>query len=81
MTNDLQRAYDECGKAVAPLMEHCDSILILATGRGEEGTMTFARGGGNFYAQAGSARDWLKRQDAETAARELIRVKREDEYE
>lgn len=47
----------------AGLMEHFDSVQIIATKRLGGSTVNAASGGGNFYARYGSVREWLIRQD------------------
>ena len=63
----------------AALAEHFDSVIIITTRHGE-GTGMYARGAGNFYAQLGSARDWVARQDAMNR-RHAIETSRRDEDE
>lgn len=36
-----------------------DSVQIIATRHGEEGTINAAWGEGNYYARVGSVREWL----------------------
>lgn len=69
---------------VAALTEMFDSVLIIVTAEGECRTWQMgARGGGNIYAQLGSARDWLARQDAMNRrhAIETRRAEADDEDE
>lgn len=56
--NDL--LYEEAQK----MGEHFDSIQMIATLKDEDGnTQIHACGAGNFYARAGSAREWLIREE------------------
>lgn len=62
---DLQRVQD----AVDVLIEHFDSVQILATKHEpeiEDGTVHVSLGAGNWYARYGQAKEWLLRCD-ETA--------------
>jgi hypothetical protein len=67
---------------VAALAEHFDSVVIIVTSHGE-GRITEmgARGGGNVYAQLGSARDWIARQDAINRRHAAETYLREDDYD
>lgn len=53
---------------VDQLLEHFDSIRIFATVKEDGGECTIGvnRGGGNFYAQFGQAREWVLVQDEYT---------------
>ncbi len=49
---------------VAQLMEHFDSVQILATRTKSDGTtIGVTRGRGNWYSRVGYAREWLLRDD------------------
>ena len=51
-------------QACARLMEHFDTVQILATRRHEDGeTISAASGQGNFYARYGQAKLWLMREE------------------
>lgn len=58
--DDSMAVVDSC---VAVMSEHFDSVLVLATRRHPDGTSTFTRTGGNFYASYGVAREWLLKHD------------------
>ena len=47
----------------AQLSEHFESVRIIATTQRDGVTHMFSEGAGNFYAQTGSARAWIARQD------------------
>lgn len=52
---------------VAQLSEHFDSVQVFCTQRtGDGNTRVFSRGGGNYYANYGAAREWIVRQDERT---------------
>jgi len=53
-------------RAIAPLMEHFDTVQIVVTRLANDGTMLAARGRGNWYARVGSVRDWLVSEDENT---------------
>lgn len=54
-------------KATATLLEQCDSVRIVVTlNDGTGGFAMSSYGGGNFYAQRDSVREWLHRRDQET---------------
>ena len=50
----------------AQLSEHFESVRIIATTQRDGTTSLFSSGAGNFYAQTGSVREWLARQDEHT---------------
>ena len=53
-------------QAVATLMEHCDSVQVLASYQNENGlTNRYFTGRGNFYARTGMAHEFLSRDNAE----------------
>lgn len=46
------------------LSEHCDSVRIVCSSIREDGSSQYlARGRGNWYAQYGSVREWLLREE------------------
>jgi hypothetical protein len=52
--------------ALGVLMEHCDSVQILASYMIDSGnTCTVFAGKGNWYARTGMAREFLSRDDAQ----------------
>lgn len=57
-------------RAVATLMEHFDSVQIVATkltGTGHQrGTQLYAHGSGCYYSRVGSVSEWLMRREEET---------------
>jgi len=60
MTDDELQALLK--RHVADLMEHFDSVRILATVHlddGSKNTKSLDEGDGNFYAQLGHAREWI----------------------
>ena len=64
----------EIERHVAQLGEHFESIRVIASRNQDGKTITYSSGAGNFYAQLGSVRDWLVRQEArsrEHARREM----------
>lgn len=56
----------EIERHVAQLGEHFESIRIIASRNQDGKTITCSSGAGNFYAQLGSVRDWLVRQEAQS---------------
>lgn len=56
----------EIERHVAQLGERFDSIRIIASRNQDGKTITCSSGSGNFYAQLGSVRDWVIRQDAQS---------------
>ena len=60
--DSLQQMID---KAALELVQHCDSVIILATRhQGQRRTQAFNAFEGNFYACLGQAKDWVTLQDA-----------------
>lgn len=62
---------DPLKEAAEKLGEHYDSVLIIATTHEPEldgGTRIMCGYAGNYYAQVGSAREWLLQQDERTRA-------------
>jgi hypothetical protein len=74
MTNEQQQLV--LSRAVTYLSEWFDTVQIIVTIDGNKPGVTSMvdKGAGNAYARAGSVRDWLLREDAQTkelAVREL----------
>jgi len=62
-------------KSVAQLMEHFDSIQILASFKGENGnTCSISRGSGNYYSRLGLAHEFIQIDKART----YEQIKREE---
>jgi len=61
--------------AVAELMEHFDTVRIVATRLAKDGTCHATWGGGNHYAQVGSVEDWLEsdKEDTRERKRQMMR--------
>lgn len=58
------------------LIEHCDSVRIICTVGREDGASQYvSRGVGNWYAQYGSVREWLLREE------EIMRMDEREERE
>lgn len=70
MSEQHQEAQFEIVKAsAARLREHFDSVQILVTvDAGDGATLSIAWGEGNWFARYGQAVEWVKKQDAFTAA-------------
>lgn len=61
---ELRLASDAVKKAIADIMEHCDSVRIFVTkdgdGRGDDkATLAYNRGDGNWFAQYGQIVEWV----------------------
>lgn len=62
---EIKTLFDD---AAARIIEHADSVVIIVTfdGPTEQGQAptryTYKTGGGNYYAQVGSAAKWLERE-------------------
>jgi len=63
---------------VSALMEHFDSVQIMASRSAHEGTEDVMRGGGNWYARQGMAHDFITRDKARTEAHELSQINGEE---
>lgn len=62
-------------KHIAQLMEHFESVQIIATKIEGDETIAASKGDGNWYARVGSVRDWLAQQDERT--REQVKRERD----
>jgi hypothetical protein len=58
---DLRELERHCSQ----LGEHFDSVRIIATTHRDGFTVSHSFGAGNFYAQMGAVREWIKRRDEE----------------
>lgn len=78
MSKEDDESLDDAGAALAAeleeilkrhalqLVEHFDSVQIIATKRHQAGTLIVPRGEGNWYARYGSVRDWVLRQEEDS---------------
>ena len=53
-------------KHASAIVEHFDSVQILATREDGGSTRSYAAGRGNYYARRGSVEEWLTREQEET---------------
>lgn len=62
-------------RATNGLMEHFDTVQIVATRLAKDGTLHAARGRGNWYARVASVLEWLEddREDARERRRQATR--------
>ena len=75
--SDNQKASQYLEAITAKLAEHFDSVRIVATrqtGNGQN-TAVFTTGSGNYFAQLGSVKEWVVKQD------ELSRIEQREEGE
>lgn len=63
-----QERHVEIEKCVHKLMELMDCVQILASYTDNEGTHSHYQGAGNWFARTGMARDFLDRDESQTAA-------------
>lgn len=61
------------------LIEHFDAVQILVSLPDEGGTGSIYSGRGNWYARQGMAQDFVKQDQARTAAHEISKVIGSDE--
>lgn len=64
MNSDPDRERIE--KAVEALGEHFDAVQIFAVRTDTDGTLTYSKGCGNWFARYGQIRTWLVKQDEYT---------------
>lgn len=79
---NADRQIEDCkllDNSVAVLMEHFDTVQIVATRHGIDGTCCAARGAGNIYARAASIREWLVKDNEES--RQMMRPRENGDSE
>ena len=59
---------------VNALLEHFDSVQILVSNTIPEGTSNVFMGGGNWFARQGMAHEFIRKDKAQTEAREISRA-------
>jgi hypothetical protein len=82
MTHDEEKreaALQMVRSAAATLMEHLDSVQIVATERIEGGTRRISWGGGNYYARVGSVREWLAIEEVREDEENRLGIRAENE--
>jgi hypothetical protein len=62
-----------CDEVLLKLGEHFDSVQIMATTSEVEGTRSWFRGSGNWFARQGLAHEFTGREQAELVAKEMRR--------
>lgn len=76
MTPDIKPAAQErlVTQHVNALLEHFDCVQILVSSTIPEGTSNVFIGGGNWFARQGMAHEFIRKDKAQTDAREISRA-------
>lgn len=68
-----------CDEVLLRLGEHFDSVQIMATTTEHEGTRTWFRGSGNWFARQGLAHEFINREQAQLTGKGVaIELKRDE---
>lgn len=65
MSNDKDTELRELERHASQLGENFDTVRIITTTHRDGQTVMHSFGAGNFYAQFGSVKEWVQRQEAD----------------
>lgn len=72
-TQEAKRLVDLVAKFAVDLGEHFDAVQIMACVCDEDGTSSFFRGSGNWFARQGLAHEFVAQELAETTGKGVAR--------